>query len=85
MERRYPDTLCNYVVRTMGSSVSEILIFGWVLACIGSEVNIDTVDFGTDINNELYISVVAHVSCCDELFPSFLLLIFHVVHKCVPK
>ena len=36
-----------------GSSASEILILGWVLACIGSEVNRVTVDFGADINNEL--------------------------------
>ena len=37
----------------MGSSASEILIFGWVLACIGSGVNRVTVDFGVDINSEL--------------------------------
>ena len=33
--------------------MSEILIFGWVLACIGSVVNKFTFDFGADINNEL--------------------------------
>ena len=33
--------------------MSELLIFGWVLACIGSGVNKVTVDFGADINNEL--------------------------------
>ena len=36
-----------------GSSASEILIFGWVLTCIGSGVNRVTVDFSADINNEL--------------------------------
>ena len=34
--------------------MSEILIFGWVLSCIGSGVNKVTVDFSSDINNELY-------------------------------
>ena len=33
--------------------MAEILIFGWVLACIGSVVHRVTVDFGADINNEL--------------------------------
>ena len=33
--------------------MSQILIFGWVLACIGSGVNRVTVDLGADINNEL--------------------------------
>ena len=34
--------------------MSEILIFGWVLACIiGSGMNRVTVDLGADINNEL--------------------------------
>ena len=33
--------------------MSDILIFGWVLACIGSGVNRVTVDFGAAINNEL--------------------------------
>ena len=40
-------------IQTRGSSTSEILIFGWVLACIRSGVNKVTVDFGADINNEL--------------------------------
>ena len=49
-------------MRTKGSSVSEIWIFGWLLACIGSGVNRVTVDFGADINDDLscrkqYISV----------------------------
>ena len=34
----------SFVLRTTGSSASEILIFGWVLACIGSGVNRVTVD-----------------------------------------
>ena len=33
--------------------MSDILIFGWLLACIGSGVNRVTVDFGADINNEV--------------------------------
>ena len=44
-------TPSNFGLRTSGSSASEILIFGWVLACIGSGVNKVTVDFGADINN----------------------------------
>ena len=49
MRRMYPDIL----LVALGSSASEILIFGWVLACIGSVVNRVTVDFGADINNKL--------------------------------
>ena len=43
----------SFGLRTRGSSASEILIFGWVLACIGSGVNRVTVDSGVDTNNEL--------------------------------
>ena len=46
-------TPSNFGLRTRGSSVSEILIVGWVFACIGSGVNRVTVDFESDINNEL--------------------------------
>ena len=35
-----------------GSSESAILIFGLVLACVGSGVNKVTDDFGADINSE---------------------------------
>ena len=41
------------VINTWKEHASEILIFGLVLACIGSGVNKVTVDFGADINNEL--------------------------------
>ena len=51
MRIMYPNILLG--LQTRGSSASEILIFGWVLACIGSGVNRLTVDFGADINNEL--------------------------------
>ena len=44
-------TPSNFGLRTRGSSASEILIFGWVLACIGYVVNKVTVDLL--INNEL--------------------------------
>ena len=54
MKRRYLNTLLVTVgLRTRGSSESSILIFGWVLACVGSGVNKVTDDFGADINNEL--------------------------------
>ena len=53
MRRMYPNTLSSFELRTRGSSASEILIFGWVLACFGSGVNRVTVDFGAYINNEL--------------------------------
>ena len=46
-------TPSNFGLRTRGSSASEILILGWLLACIGSGMNKITVDFGADINNEL--------------------------------
>ena len=46
-------TPSNIVLRTKGSSASEILIFGWVLACIGSGVNKVTVEFRDDINTKL--------------------------------
>ena len=46
-------TPSNFGLRTRRSSVPEILIFGCVLACIGSGVKKGTVDVGPDINNEL--------------------------------
>ena len=51
MRRMYPDIQKNVFIypdiglRTSGSSEPQILIFGWVLACIGSGVNRVTVDF----------------------------------------
>ena len=39
-------------LQTKGSSESEILIFGRVLACAGSGVNKVTDDFGADINKK---------------------------------
>ena len=47
-------TPSSFGLRTRGRSASEILIFGCVLACIGSGVNMVTVDFGADINNVLF-------------------------------
>ena len=38
---------------TSGSSESGILVYRWVLVCVGSGVNKVTADFGADINNEL--------------------------------
>ena len=46
-------TPSSFGLRTRGSSASEILIFGFVLAYIGSGVNRVTVDFDADINAEL--------------------------------
>ena len=40
-------------LRTRESFESEILIFGWMLACAGSVVNKVTDDVSADINNEL--------------------------------
>ena len=45
-------TPSNLGLRTSGSSESAILIFWWVLACAGSDVNKVTDDFGADINSE---------------------------------
>ena len=50
MKRSCPYTLLVNCVANKGRSVSEVLVFGWVLACIGSGVNNFTVDFGADIN-----------------------------------
>ena len=44
-------TPSTFVLRTR--EMSEILIFGWVLACSRSGVNKLTYDFGADINNQL--------------------------------
>ena len=46
-------TPSSFGLRTRGSSASDILIFGLVLACFGSGVNRVTVDFGADINNDV--------------------------------
>ena len=40
-------------MQTRGSSTSEILIFGWILAYIGTGMNMVNVEFGADINNKL--------------------------------
>ena len=45
-------TPSNLGLRTSANSKSSILIFGWVLACVGSGVNKVTDDFGADINSE---------------------------------
>ena len=44
-------TPSNFGLRTRGNSESSILIFGWVLACAGSDKLTD--EFGADINSEL--------------------------------
>ena len=51
MASRYTPSI--FVLRTRGSSGSAILIFGWILAYAGSDVNKITDDFGADINSEL--------------------------------
>ena len=54
MRRIHPDILLVALDCEQGVSLcQENLIFGWVLACIGSGVNMVTVDFGAHINNEL--------------------------------
>ena len=40
-------------LRTSRNSESAILIFWWVLACTGSDVNKVAIDFGDDNNSEL--------------------------------
>ena len=46
-------TPSNFRLQTRGSSESLILIFGWVLPCVGSVVNKVTDYFGAYINSEL--------------------------------
>ena len=45
-------TPSNFGLRSSGSSESAILIFGRVLACAGSGVNMVTDDFGADIKGK---------------------------------
>ena len=47
-------TPSNLGLQTSGSSESAILIFGRVLACVGSGVNKVTDDFGADIKSQVF-------------------------------
>ena len=48
--------------------MSEILIFVWVLACIGSVVNKVTVAFSADINNDIFVGNRTSLVAVDHVF-----------------
>ena len=65
-----PTRYCFFLLTLFATSDKEILIFGYVLSCAGSDSNKVTYDVRADINNELtsmkQISVGQMLTVCSS-------------------